>query len=148
MADVLVIRNSQRRRRIDTVLLKRVAIHCLTEILFVQSFEIGIHLIRVNRDYLQPEGSTDVITFDHGDASSIGTVFGEIYISVDDAVAQAEEFDTTWQSELVRYAVHGMLHLLGHDDTNPAARTRMKREENRCLRILKQQFNLNAIARK
>ena len=46
---------------------------------------------------------------------------------------QAKQFKTTWQSEIVRYVIHGVLHLLGHDDRLAAARRRMKREENRLL---------------
>ena len=45
---------------------------------------------------------------------------GELFICVDEAVAQAKEFKTSWQSEVVRYVVHGVLHLLGHDDLQPA----------------------------
>ena len=55
---------------------------------------------------------------------------------MDDAVAQATEFKTTWQSEVVRYVVHGVLHLLGHDDLQPDLRRKMKREENRLVRRL------------
>ena len=45
---------------------------------------------------------------------------GEIFICVDEAVWQARKFRTSWQSEIVRYLVHGVLHLLGHDDSRPA----------------------------
>jgi rRNA maturation RNase YbeY len=55
---------------------------------------------------------------------------GELFICVDEAVLQAKKFKTSWQSEIVRYLVHGVLHLLGHDDFKPARR-KMKREENR-----------------
>ena len=47
---------------------------------------------------------------------------------------QAREFGTTWQSEVVRYVIHGLLHLRGHDDLKPAERRVMKREENRLLK--------------
>ena len=48
------------------------------------------------------------------------TLHGEIFICVDEAVLQARKFRTSWQSEIVRYLVHGVLHLLGHDDSRPA----------------------------
>jgi probable rRNA maturation factor len=67
---------------------------------------------------------------------------GELFICVDDAVAHARQFRTTWQSELVRYVIHGLLHLCGHDDLQPAARHRMKQEERRLLRQLSQRFPL------
>jgi rRNA maturation RNase YbeY len=104
----------------------------------ISEAELGINLVgakemaRVNRQFLQHEGSTDVITFDHrqsavGNRQSAMRIHGELYICVDDAVAQAKEFETSWQSEIVRYAVHGVLHLLGHDDLTPALRRKMKR---------------------
>jgi rRNA maturation RNase YbeY len=104
-------------------------------------------MARVNWQFLQHEGSTDVITFDHGDSSSdiqhsTSHLHGELFICVDDAVAQAMEFRTTWQSEIVRYVVHGVLHLLGHDDLKPDLRRKMKREENRLVRRLSGRFSL------
>ena len=89
-------------------------------------------MARVNWDFLRHEGSTDVITFDHG--STPERLHGELFISVADAVAQAAEFGTTWPEELARYVIHGLLHLRGHDDLEPAKRRVMKREENRLVR--------------
>ncbi len=68
------------------------------------------------------------------------TLHGEIFICVDEAIAQARKYAPRWQSEIVRYVIHGILHLLGHDDSRPAARRRMKREENRLLRRLAGKF--------
>ena len=73
-----------------------------------------------------------VITFDHG--STIERVHGECFISVADAVDQAQAFRTTWTEEVVRYVIHGILHLRGYDDLEPALRRSMKREENRWVR--------------
>ncbi len=154
MPDALVIRNSQRTRRIDTLLLQRILLEYLNEILTLPSYQIGIHLVsakkmaRINMEFLQHEGSTDVITFDHGDTSTAGIVFGEIFISVNDAVQQAVDFGTNWQTELVRYTIHGVLHLQGFDDMSPTARRLMKREENRCLRILARRFSLEKIEKR
>lgn len=124
-------------------------------------------MARVNQAFLNHEGSTDVITFDYGeqfrvsgfefgvgnaadapprletrDAKLETKLSGEIYICLDDAVKQAKEFRTSWQSELARYVIHGFLHLCGHDDLRPAARRVMKREENRLLRIVTKAFAL------
>jgi probable rRNA maturation factor len=115
--------------------------------------ELGIQLVgarkmaQLNWRFLRHAGSTDVITFDHGAANSAlwsapGRLHGELFICVDEAVAQAAAFRTTWQSEVVRYLVHGVLHLLGHDDLRPEWRRRMKRAENRLLRRLEQRFSL------
>ena len=44
---------------------------------------------------------------------------GELFISIDDSVAHARRFRTMWQAELVRYIIHGLLHLEGYDDVTP-----------------------------
>jgi probable rRNA maturation factor len=190
MSRTLSLRNRQRVRRIDTALLRRITLHVLQARLGVAEFELAIHLVaapemaRVNETFLNHEGSTDVITFDHSDdgvrpsagaetlarmalqepskslelpkslrpgrphsAAASFRLRGELFVCLDDAVKQAREFRTTWQSELVRYVIHGLLHLCGHDDLKPAARRRMKREENRILSATAKHFPVSRLAR-
>jgi rRNA maturation RNase YbeY len=71
---------------------------------------------------------------------------GEIFVCLDEAVAQACRFRATWQSELVRYVVHGVLHLLGHDDLAAPARHRMKSAEDALLRRLAQRFDFRQLS--
>ncbi|HYV61422.1 MAG TPA: rRNA maturation RNAse YbeY, partial [Bryobacteraceae bacterium] len=66
--------------------------------------------------------------------------------SIADAVSQARQFGVRWESELVRYLLHGLLHLDGLDDRTPVARRRMKREENRLLKLTSRQFALRDLA--
>ena len=126
----ITITNRQRTKKIDRRLLKQITSALFVE-LEISEAELGINLVgakemaSVNWQFLQHQGSTDVITFDHRDPSSAiqhssSQLHGELFICVDDAVAQAREFHTTWQSEIVRYLVHGALHLQGHDDLKPA----------------------------
>lgn len=142
----VVIANRQRTRKMDSRGLKKMVGELFRE-LKISEAELGIHLVgakemaRVNWDFLRHEGSTDVITFDHSNAEGGGRsealkIHGELFICVDDAVKQAKEFGTAWQSEVTRYVVHGVLHLLGYDDMKPALRRVMKREENRLVRLL------------
>ena len=148
----LVINNRQRARPIDRKFLKGVTEHLLGALQIKQT-ELGVHLVnademaRVHKHYMNIEGSTDVITFDHGSRPP-ETVHGEIFVSIDDAITQAREFDATWQNELARYIVHGVLHLLGYDDLQPKARAKMKREENRLVRELESTFNLRDIEKR
>ena len=155
----ITLANRQRTRRLDPRRLHPLVTALLAELhLDPAQAELGITFVsagrmaQVNWDFLQHEGSTDVITFDHS-AESMEPhcpplpLHGELFVCVDDAVKQAREFRTTWQSEVVRYIVHGVLHLLGHDDLSPAPRRRMKREENRLVRRLGAQFNLAAVGR-
>lgn len=114
------------------------------------SAEVGIHLVgatemaEVNWKFLQHQGSTDVITFDHG--SNPEHLHGELYISVADAILQADQFNTSWQEELGRYIIHGLLHLHGEDDLEPVARKRMKKRENQLLRQVSAQVDPNDLA--
>jgi len=152
----LVIANRQRRRKINSRLLKEIVGGLLAE-LQITDAELGINLVAaremalVNETFLNHTGSTDVITFDHRETTSnsrrTSSVHGELFICVDDAVAQAKEFTTTWQSEVVRYIVHGVLHLLGYDDLKPHLRRTMKRQENRLVQLLEKRFALAQLAR-
>jgi probable rRNA maturation factor len=147
----LSIRSRQSVRSIDLRLLRGVVTDLLS-FLQVMDFDLAIHLIgesemtRLNETRLQHAGCTDVITFDYSEPP--GTMTGEIFACVPEAVAQAKRFQATWQEELVRYIVHGILHLKGHDDLRPAARRRMKREENRALKQLARYVALNKLAAK
>jgi probable rRNA maturation factor len=162
----IVIANRQRTRKINARLLKKIAETLLVEF-EIEKAELGINLVSaremtlVNKTFLKHEGSTDVITFNYANEGRAGsplladgahgvtrpTLHGEVFICVEEAVLQAKIFKTTWQSEIVRYIVHGVLHLLGHDDRRAAARHKMKREENRLWRELSGKFSLAQIAR-
>ena len=153
MNRTLVVKNRQRVRRVDTPLLRRITRWLLEKSLGVRDCQMCIHLVgagemaRVNQEFLQHAGSTDVITFDHAEADQPGLIHGELFVCLDDAVKQAKKFKTTWQSELTRYVIHGLLHLRGHDDLKPAARRVMKKEENRLLREISREFSLPRLAR-
>ncbi len=144
MNGTLVIQRA-RTVPVDTRHLRQIARHLLGELLALEKVELGVHLVRasemarINEAFLQHEGATDVITFDYTDRGSRITdhvLHGELFICYDVAVSQAREYCTTWPSELVRYFVHGVLHLQGFDDHRPADRRKMKGEENRLLRAL------------
>jgi len=148
----LSIRNRQKVCDLDSRLLRRIIQHALDSIESIDSHELCFHLVdapemaRVNHQYLNHEGSTDVITFDHQEEADSDHLYGEIFICLADAVKQARQFRTSWQSELTRYAVHGILHLCGYDDLNDADRKEMKQVENRFLRKLSAEFNLSGLA--
>jgi probable rRNA maturation factor len=71
---------------------------------------------RVHREFMDIEGPTDVITFHHG----------EIVIGAAVAERQAAAYDEPLAREILRYLVHGLLHLAGHEDAEPAAREAME----------------------
>jgi probable rRNA maturation factor len=155
----VVITNRQRAVPLDTRLLKTLTRSLLTDLLALETFELGICIVRaremasLNETFLQHEDSTDVITFDYANDSTLDprpstlSVHGEIFICIDDAIKQAREFRTSWQSELARYVIHGVLHLRGFDDLRPADRRKMKREENRLLKEMARLFPLRKLGR-
>ena len=143
--------NRQKIRAISLPLLKRITLRFLEQVAPAEGYELGIHLVaapemaKINEQYLQHEGSTDVITFNYREGKKTGPILGEIFICIDDAIKQAKEFKTSWQSEVVRYVVHGILHLLGYDDLKPDLRREMKREENRYVNSLSREFDLGTL---
>jgi len=151
----IVIANRQRTKKINARLLKRIIVGLFADLKIAKA-ELGINLVAapemtlVNETFLQHAGSTDVITFDHSSAECRlrkSEMHGELFVCVDEAILQARRFKTDWQSEVVRYVIHGVLHLLGHDDRRVAARRKMKREENRLVRLQAKRFTLAQIAR-
>jgi len=95
----------------------------------------------LNRDYREVDRPTDVLAFPLADPSELedpeGEVFlGEIYISVETARAQARAAGRPFAREVAHLAVHGLLHLVGHDHPTGAARRRMAALEAGLLRRL------------
>jgi probable rRNA maturation factor len=150
---VLHLANRQKTCALDRRLLRPIARCLLEKLLRRDSYELGVHLIgaaemaRLNETFLRHQGSTDVITFNHLETADADRIYGEIFISVDDAVAQARRFGVPWQSEIVRYLTHGLLHLEGCDDTAPGPRRVMKRRENSLLKELSRRFDLGKLGR-
>lgn len=86
----------------------------------------------MNRDHLNHDYYTDVLTFDLSDGSSIE---GEIYISLDRVRENATTYKTTLTIELLRVMAHGILHLLGYADHSPTEKAKMRKKEDACLSL-------------
>lgn len=84
---------------------------------------------RLNNQYLRHDYPTDVIAFDLGDEF----LEGDIYVNIDRAAQQAEEYKVSLANEIMRLALHGALHLAGHDDATPGQREDMHELENKYL---------------
>ena len=96
---------------------------------------------RLNQQFHHREGPTDILTFDY----EVGDVTGELVISVEHAVTQAKRFRSTPSRELALYAIHGVLHLHGHDDLSPRPRARMRAAERRLLVRLEAEYPLRSL---
>ena len=135
----------------DMKFLRRIVQALIGELLGLKRCELGIHFVSeaeitiLNGRFLHHAGATDVITFNYGDKHS-KHVRGDVLICPAIAVKQAKRYRTTWQQEVMRYVVHGLLHLLAYDDRTPADRKVMKQTEDRILGALKSRFVLDRIA--
>ena len=85
----------------------------------------------LNREYLDHDYRTDVLSF-LLERSEDG-IEGEVYVDLDMAEINAARFGETYEREVARYVVHGLLHLAGHDDATDGDREAMRRLEDRYL---------------
>ena len=90
-------------------------------------------ILEVNRQYLQHDYYTDIITFDYTRGDVIG---GDLFISLDTVRSNAELFAKPYDEELHRVVIHGILHLCGINDKGPGEREVMEEAENRALAML------------
>ena len=87
-------------------------------------------ILEVNREYLGHDYYTDVITFDYDEDD---TVSGDIVISLDTVRSNAQLFGKTYEEELYRVIIHGILHLCAINDKGPGEREIMEAAENKAL---------------
>ena len=87
-------------------------------------------ILEVNREYLQHDYYTDIITFDYTEED---TISGDLFISLDTVKTNSEQFGTEYDEELHRTIIHGILHLCGINDKGPGEREIMEAAENKAL---------------
>lgn len=90
-------------------------------------------ILEVNRQYLEHDYYTDIITFDY---TEDGVISGDIFISVDTVSSNAAELGIGFDKELRRIIIHGILHLCGFKDKQPADKAEMTRQEDAALQLL------------
>ena len=90
-------------------------------------------ILDVNRQYLQHDYYTDIITFDYTDDD---TISGDLFISLDTVRSNAEQIGTTYEQELRRVIIHGILHLCGINDKGPGEREKMEAAEDKALNMI------------
>ena len=86
--------------------------------------------LEVNRQFLGHDYYTDVITFDYSTASTLN---GDIFISLDTIRSNAEMVGVSFDDELRRILIHGVLHLTGQGDKTPETKEEMTRKEELAL---------------
>ncbi len=93
------------------------------------------HIHRLNKQFLQHDEPTDVLTFPYSEPSA-KILEGEVVIGYDVAHENATERQHATNLELLLYVIHGCLHLCGYTDTNPAAERQMRAKEREYLQRL------------
>lgn len=89
-------------------------------------------ILEVNKEYLQHDYYTDIITFDYTEGKTIN---GDLFISLDTIRTNAEKFHTDYEEEFYRVVIHGILHLCGINDKGEGEREIMEQHENEALAI-------------
>ena len=90
-------------------------------------------ILKINKEFLQHDYYTDIITFDY---SRRGLISGDMYISLDTVATNAEINNASYRNELNRVIIHGILHLCGINDKGPGEREIMEARENEALQLL------------
>ena len=125
----------------EIVRLKGQTLNALSVIFCSDSF-----LLDLNRKFLNHDYYTDVITFDarvphHEQMISAKGIEGDIFISIDRVKDNANFYEVPFREELTRVMAHGLVHLLGYNDSTLEDRESMRREEDAALRLLAKMFS-------
>lgn len=91
-------------------------------------------ILEVNREFLNHDYFTDIITFDYSNRRRIA---GDMFISLDTVRSNAELFSKNYDEELMRVVIHGVLHLVGINDKGEGEREIMEKHENEALEMLR-----------
>ena len=93
------------------------------------------YLKEVNKEYLGHDYFTDIVTFDNSDKEDF--LEGDIFISIDRVKENSSDFSKSFEDELHRVMIHGILHLLGFSDKEDDDVKEMRNQENQSLQALK-----------
>ena len=137
----IAIMNRQRRHRISTLLIRKVAERVLG-VLGAEDSELSVSIVGdrsmrcINREYLGKDRPTNVISFSmkEGEFGSLNPdVLGDVVISADTAAREAEDGTLSFNERLCFLLLHGILHLMGYDHERSgekeAARMELKEQE-------------------
>jgi len=137
----VLVTNRQRVVRVSAAALRRAALWAMRQEHCPRSGEISIAVVDdatitdLNRRYRRRNRPTDVLAFPQ---DGPGGLLGDVVISAERAAAQAPRYRHPVARELRLLVIHGVLHLLGYDDTTPAAARRMGRRQRALLRLLEE----------
>ncbi|MEI7596330.1 MAG: rRNA maturation RNase YbeY [Bacteroidota bacterium] len=91
------------------------------------------YLLNINKEYLNHNTYTDIITFENYDNS--GELMADIYISIDRVIENSKKFSTSFSDEIIRVISHGFLHICGFKDKTKKESETMRVKENECIAL-------------
>lgn len=100
-------------------------------------FSNDAYILEINKQYLNHNYFTDIITFDYSHERKIE---GDIFISLDTVLNNSKIYDVSFNNELLRVIIHGILHLLGFKDKEEFDKTIMREKENKCLELFFEKY--------
>lgn len=119
----------------------------LNEVILIYGFKAGeiniifcsdSYILEINSEFLNHNYYTDIITFDYSDDNILS---GELYISIDTVLLNSKKYKQTFENELNRVIVHGVLHLCGLNDHTKSEKIEMRHAEDNALIFLTKFFN-------
>lgn len=106
--------------------------HSLGQVTYIFCPDSYLH--RINMQYLEHDDFTDIITFDNSEEPD--TIEGDIFISTERVAENAALLSSSFENELHRVMIHGILHLCGYLDKKPGEKELMRKKEDACLSLL------------
>ena len=115
----------------------------ISNVVLSEDFEVGeinyifcddVYLHKINQEFLNHDTFTDIISFDYTLGKEVG---GDIFISIERVLENAEKFDEVFENELHRVMIHGILHFMGYKDKTKKEKTLMRTKEDENIFILK-----------
>ncbi len=96
-------------------------------------FTSDTNILRINKQFLNHDYFTDIITFDYSDSESVS---GDMFICIETVNSNAQQYEVSFENELFRVLIHGVLHLIGYDDKTEEEITIMRKKENDYLSLI------------
>jgi rRNA maturation RNase YbeY len=114
----------------------------ISDVISSEGFQVGeinyifcndSYLNKINQEFLNHDTFTDIISFDYTLGKEIG---GDIFISIERVLENAEKFNEVFENELYRVMIHGILHFMGYKDKTKKEKTLMRTKEDEKIFIL------------
>lgn len=115
----------------------------ISDVISSEGFQVGeinyifcndSYLNKINQEFLNHDTFTDIISFDYTLGKEVG---GDIFISIERVLENAEKFNEVFENELYRVMIHGILHFMGYKDKTKKEKTLMRTKEDENIFILK-----------